>query len=62
MLEQLIRELVASCSNPVHYKINQIETAQKCLAQDHSVYAHKMSEYDKRLHQVVEYVREKCDD
>ena len=29
---------------------------------DHDVFAQKMKEYDKRLHQVVEYVREKCDE
>ena len=29
---------------------------------DHDVFAQKMKENDKRLHQVVEYVREKCDE
>lgn len=32
------------------------------MKDDHTLFGDKYVEYDKRLHQVVEYVREKCDD
>ena len=34
----------------------------KEIQKDHDKFLHKNTEYDKRLHQVVEYTREKCDD
>ena len=62
MLETLIRELVSTAANPLYYKINSFTDLIKSFKDDHNLFTDKFREYDKRLHQCVEYCREKCDD
>lgn len=62
VLETLIRELVSTSATPIYYKQQQLDNSLKNIREDHTVYADKYYEFDKRLHTVVEYVREKCDD
>ena len=62
MLETLIRELVSTAANPLYYKINSFTDLIKSYKDDHNLLTDKFREYDKRLHQCVEYCREKCED
>lgn len=62
MLETLIRELVSTAANPIYYKMNAFNETVRSVKDDFSLFADKFREYDKRLHQCVEYCREKCDD
>jgi predicted negative regulator of RcsB-dependent stress response len=62
VLETLIRELVSTAANPLYYKINSFTDLIKSYKDDHNLLTDKFREYDKRLHQCVEYCREKCED
>jgi len=62
VLETLIRELISTAANPLHYRINSFTDLIKSFKDDHNLLTDKFREYDKRLHQCVEYCREKCED